>query len=154
MKWYKRLYYYLLDGNLPKHGAAPTSRSRIVNDPITWGDLCDKQPTWKVDPPKPWPDPPDPPPKRFLNEDVIITKPSINADELIKLKDAIRKEYNKKPYYKVDFINEKGREHDAYYQPADTELKLDKWYCMYRVSLEYMTEEEFNNLPDYEGEWV
>ena len=121
-------------GNLPKHGAAPTSRSRIVNDPITWGDLCDKQPTWKVDPPKPWPDPPIP--SRLYSDSLLPKLPK----------------QDNKPHYRVDFINEKGREHDAYYQPANTELKLDKWYCMYRVSLEYMTEEEFNNLPDYEGE--
>ena len=138
MKWYKRLYYYLMYGNLPKHGAAP--RSRIVNDPITWGDLCDKQPTWKVDPPKPWPDPPPPSFKRIRDEDIELSIWRYKNVESL--------------YFRVDCLDLDGNNIKSFYQSTEYELMLDTWSTLdnyYRVTVEYMIPEEFDNLPDYKG---
>jgi hypothetical protein len=140
MKWYKRLYYYLMDGNLPKHGAAPTSRSRIVNDPITWGDLCDKQPTWKMERPAPWPDPPMP--SRLYSDSLLPKLPK----------------QDKKQYYRVDYYKLNGKKlywDMGFYQPIEYPVRLLAWsywssHDYYEVTIEHMTEEEFNKLPDFE----
>jgi len=99
-------------------------RSRIVNDPITWGDLCDKQPTWKLEPPGPWPDPP---------------------------------KQEKKPYYRVDFYDFRGDKPywaKGFYQSIKYSIRLPAWsywssHDFYDITIEYMTEEEFDNLPDF-----
>ena len=137
-----------MDGNLPKHGAAP--RSRIVNDPITWGDLCDKQPTWKVDPSKPQQDP---------------LECNDTKARLIKLRGEYEKFYNdliktkrcKKLYFRVDCLDLDGNNIKSFYQSTEYELMLDARSTLdnyYRVTVEYMTPDEFDNLPDYKEKQV
>jgi len=145
MEWFKRLF------NTKK----ATSRPRVVNDPVTWGDICSKQPTWKVDPINPWPDPPDPPPIRILNEDVGCYGSIDGYQPKSSSKTEDKIESHKKPYFRVDFYDQFSSEPSwskGFYQSVEYSVELSTWsvYDYYDIEIEYMTEEEFNNLPDYE----
>jgi len=151
LKWFKGLFKIPHrdnhDGYQPRTstlGDPPTSR--IFNDPVTWGETTKD----KMEAPGPWPDPPDLPPKKILNEDVWLPKGEY-ARSMLPSKPP---KQEKKPYYRVDCLDLGGSNLKSFYQPTEYELMLDAWSTLdeyYRVTMEYMTEEEFDNLPDYEG---